>query len=125
MPRPRTSGSTSNARERTMAGVFFALGDGTRLALVRRLVAAGALSATTLAQGAQVSRQAIVKHLQVLQEAGIVAPERHGREVRYALDTRRVDDARAFLDAMSAGWDRAIDRLRDMVEPRGQNRRRS
>jgi DNA-binding transcriptional ArsR family regulator len=108
-----------------MAHVFSALGDGTRLALVRRLVAAGALSATTLAQGADVSRQAIVKHLQVLQDAGIVAPERRGREVVYALDPRRVDDARAFLDAVSAGWDRAIDRLRTMVESPAPHRRRS
>ncbi len=108
-----------------MVGVFFALGDGTRLALVRRLVAAGALSATTLAQGADVSRQAIVKHLQVLQDAGIVAPERRGREVLYALDTRRVDDAREFLTAISARWDRAIDRLRTMVESTAQSQRRS
>ena len=108
-----------------MAGVFSALGDGNRLALVRRLMAAGALSATTLAQGAEVSRQAIVKHLQVLQDAGIVAPERRGREVLYALDTRRVEDAREFLTAISAGWDRAIGRLRTIVEAAPQRRRRS
>ena len=114
----------SKARERTLARVFFALGDGTRLALVRKLLAAGALSATALSQDAAVSRQAIVKHLQVLEEAGLVAHERHGREVLYALDARRVDEARAFLDAISAGWDRAIERLRGIVErpPRGRRR---
>lgn len=108
-----------------MARVFFALGDGTRLALVRKLLAAGALSATALAQDADVTRQAIVKHLQVLQDAGLVAHERHGREVLYALDRRRVDEARAFLDTISAGWDRAIERLRTIVEPPVQARRRS
>ena len=108
-----------------MAHIFSALGDGTRLALVSRLGAAGALAATTLAQSAEVSRQAIVKHLQVLQEAGIVAPERRGREVLYVVDTRRVEDARAFLDAISASWDRAIDRLRTMVESPAPIRRRS
>lgn len=99
-----------------MARVFFALGDRTRLALVRKLLAAGALSATALAQDAAVSRQAIVKHLQVLESAGIVEREPRGREVLYAIDARRVNEARAFLDAISAGWDRAIDRLRRIVE---------
>jgi DNA-binding transcriptional ArsR family regulator len=99
-----------------MARVFFAFGDGTRLALVSRMLAAGALSATTLAQGAAVSRQAIVKHLQVLEEAGVVVHERRGREVLYGLDTHRIDEARAYLDQVSAGWDRAIDRLRRLVE---------
>lgn len=108
-----------------MARVFFALGDGTRLTLVRKLLTAGALSATALAQDAAVSRQAIVKHLQLLEDAGLVAHERQGREVLYALDTRRVDEARAFLDAISAGWDRAIERLRTIVEPPAPGRRRS
>lgn len=116
----------SRARERELAGVFFALGDGTRLSVIARLVAAGALSATALSDGAAVSRQAITKHLQVLEGAGLVSHERHGREVLYAVDARRLDEARAFLDAMSAGWDRAIARLRGMVEapPRGARRRR-
>jgi DNA-binding transcriptional ArsR family regulator len=113
----------SKARERTMARVFAALGDGTRLSLVRRMLAAGALSATALAQDAAVSRQAIVKHLQVLEQAGVVVHERRGREVLYALDTRQVDEARAFLDRISAGWDRAIDRLRTMVESPPPRRR--
>ena len=108
-----------------MARVFFALGDGTRLAVVKRLLAAGALSATALAQDAQISRQAIVKHLQVLEDAGLVEHERSGREVLYALDRRRIVEARAFLDAISAGWDRALDKLKDLVEsPRPRRRRR-
>ena len=106
----------SKARERAAAEVFFALGDGTRLAVVRKLGSVGALSATALSDGAKVSRQAIVKHLQVLAGAGLVTHEKHGREVLYALETRRLSEARAFLDAVSAGWDRAIERLRRMVE---------
>jgi len=107
-----------------MARVFFALGDGTRLAVVKRLLAAGALSATALAQDAAISRQAIVKHLQVLEDAGLVEHERKGREVLYALDRRRIDEARAFLDAISAGWDRALDKLKELVEsPRPVRRR--
>ena len=62
------------------------------------------------------TRQAIVKHLQVLEGAGLVSHEKRGREVLYALEASRLDEAREFLDAVSAGWDRAIERLRALVE---------
>lgn len=116
------------AREQA-ADVFFALGDHTRLSVVRKLGAGGALSATALSDGANVTRQAIVKHLQVLEHAGLVSHRKRGREVLYALETRRLADARAFLDTISAGWDRALDRLRQLVEdpsrPAKPNPRRS
>src|SRR4051812_44924035 len=106
----------SKVRERPVSDVFFALGDGTRLSVVNRLGSRGTLSATALSEGAQVTRQAIVKHLQVLEEAGLVTHEKRGREVLYSLRLRRLDEARAFLDAVSERWDRAIERLRRMVE---------
>lgn len=105
-----------DAKATRAATLFSALGDRTRLSLVRRLAALGALSATALAGGADVSRQAIVKHLRVLEDAGLVTHERRGREVLYALAPERLDDARAYLDAVSATWDRAIERLRALVE---------
>jgi DNA-binding transcriptional ArsR family regulator len=105
----------SKAREQVAADVFFALGDRTRLSVVRKL-GAGARSATALSDGANVSRQAIVKHLQVLEGTGLVTREKRGREVVYALEARRLEEARAFLDAVSVGWDRALERLREMVE---------
>ena len=74
------------------------------------------LSATALSDGARVTRQAIAKHLRVLEDARLVTHEKRGREVLYALDARRLEEARAFLEAVSAGWDRAIERLRRMVE---------
>jgi DNA-binding transcriptional ArsR family regulator len=106
----------STARNRAAASVFFALGDDTRLSVVRKLGDGGALSATALSHGAKVTRQAIVKHLRVLEGAGLVTPQRRGREVLFALEPRRLDEARAFLDGVSASWDRAIERLRRMVE---------
>ncbi|WP_394848491.1 metalloregulator ArsR/SmtB family transcription factor [Pendulispora brunnea] len=106
----------SRAREGAVADVFFALGDETRISLVRKLCADGASSATTLSTGEKVTRQAIVKHLQVLEGAGLVTHEKRGREVLYLIETRRLDEARLFLDSVSAAWDRAIDRLRIMVE---------
>jgi DNA-binding transcriptional ArsR family regulator len=96
--------------------VFFALGDGTRLAMVQRLGRGEALSATTLAGGAEVTRQAIAKHLHVLERSGLVSKEKRGREVVYSLEAHGLDEARAFIDGISAGWDRAIDRLKRMVE---------
>ena len=99
-----------------MAEVFFALGDGTRLSVVRKLSAGGALSATALSDGARVTRQAIVKHLRVLEGAGLVTHHKRGREVLYAIEGRRLEEARVFLDGISAAWDRAIDRLRHLVE---------
>jgi len=112
------------AREQAAADVFFALGDPTRLSVVRKLGSGGALSATALAGGATVTRQAIVKHLQVLEGAGLVSHEKRGREVVYALETRRLEDARVYLDTVSAAWDRALTRLRKMVEepPRSPKR---
>ena len=106
----------SKAREQGMVSVFSALGDGTRLSLVKKLGRGRGLSATALSNGAEVSRQAIVKHLRVLEGAGVVTHERRGREVLYALKPRRLRDARAFLDNVSARWDRALERLRQIVE---------
>lgn len=107
-----------------LVDVFAALGDKTRLGVVKRLAAAGALSATALSAGAPVTRQAIVKHLQVLEEAGLVTHAKEGREVLYALAPRHLASARTFLEDVSAGWDRALERLRDLVEDDGEPRRR-
>jgi DNA-binding transcriptional ArsR family regulator len=105
--------------------VFFALGDETRLSVVRKLGGGVALSATALSDGASMTRQAVAKHLRVLEEVGLVTHEKHGREVLYALEARPLDEAQAFLEGISAGWDRAIARLRRVVEdgPRGARQR--
>jgi len=97
-----------------------------RLSVVRRLVDEGAASATSLSDGAAVTRQAIAKHLRVLEGSGLVRREKRGREVLYALETERLEDARAFLDGISAGWDRALARLRQAVEgpQKGPSRKR-
>jgi DNA-binding transcriptional ArsR family regulator len=105
----------SKRTEPAVVEVFSALGDETRLALIVKL-RTGFLSATTLSDGAPVTRQAILKHLNVLESAGLVSHEKRGREVLYALEPRRLQDATAFLERISAGWDRAIARLRVMVE---------
>ncbi len=106
----------SREPEPAVADVFFALGDATRLSVMTRLGAGVPLSATALSDGAAVTRQAIAKHLRVLEDAGLVTHGKRGREVLYAVDVRRLEEAREFLEAVSAGWDRAIGRLRELVE---------
>jgi DNA-binding transcriptional ArsR family regulator len=98
------------------APVFAALGDGTRLRLVSRLCADGPLSITRLSEDAQVTRQAITKHLHALAAAGLVRATRRGRERIWELEPRRLDEARRCLDQISAQWDAALDRLKAFVE---------
>ena len=77
------------------------------------------MSATWLSDGEDVTRQNITKHLQVLEAAGLIKREKHGREVLYALEATQLEDARIFLAEVSTGWDRAIKRLRQIVEETG------
>lgn len=98
------------------APLFAALGDETRLRVVARLCREGPLSVTKLTDGTRVTRQAVSKHLRVLEEVGLVRSGRDGRENVYELAPRRLAEARRHLDEISAQWDRAIDRLRAFVE---------
>jgi len=96
--------------------VFAALGDTTRLALVRRLSDGTPLSIARLAEGSALTRQAVTKHLRVLQRAGVVRMQRAGRESLYRLQPTRISDMRAYLDGISRHWDDALERLRSLVE---------
>src|SRR5713226_4989178 len=100
------------AEPRSSAPLFAALGDKTRLRLVSRLCDDGPLSITGLTAGAKVTRQAITKHLRVMQEAGLVRCRRHGRESVWQLDAQRLEDARRYLGLISKQWDDALGRLR-------------
>jgi DNA-binding transcriptional ArsR family regulator len=104
------------AEPKDSAPLFAALGDKTRLRLVSRLCDDGPMSITRLTTGSHVTRQAITKHLRVMEEAGLVRSTRHGRESVWQLDQRRLQDARHYLDLISKGWDDALGRLRDLVE---------
>lgn len=108
--------AASRARLIEAAPVFAALGDPARLTLVSRLCSEGPLSIVRLTEGAQMSRQAVTKHLDALADAGLVHSERSGRERVWQLRPRRLDEVRRHLDQISLQWDAAIDRLRDLVE---------
>jgi len=98
------------------APLFAALGDKTRLWLVSRLCEGGPMSITSLTAGSRVTRQAVTKHLRVLEGAGLVRSRRRGRESIWQLEQRRLRDARRYLDLISLQWDDALDRLRTLVE---------
>ena len=98
------------------AAVFAALGDDTRLRLVTRLSGQGPMSITRLTSGSKVTRQAISKHLRVMERSGLVRSSRYGRERRWRLNEQRLADARFYLDQISRQWDAALDRLRAFVE---------
>jgi DNA-binding transcriptional ArsR family regulator len=111
-----TASALSAAEVRDAAPLFAALGDRTRLRLVLRLCAGGPDSIAGLSAKAEVSRQAIRKHLEVLRGAGLVRGERRGREHVWELDPARLDDAREHLARISRQWDDALRRLKRYVE---------
>lgn len=105
--------------ERSGAGparVFAALGDPTRLTLLRRLSDGTPLSIARLSQDTRLTRQAVTKHLHVLEGAGLVASLKVGRESRFRYRPEPVAEADAFLRSVSAQWDQALARLKALVE---------
>jgi DNA-binding transcriptional ArsR family regulator len=99
--------------------IFAALGDPTRRALLDRLSRDGPLTATQLALGWPVSRQALVKHLGSLAAAGLVDTARQGREVRYEVVAARLEDAARWLSDVGRRWDRRLDALEAQLREAG------
>ncbi len=110
------SAAKAGARVPNPAPVFAALGDATRLSLVMKLSDGGQRSIASLSADTRLTRQAVTKHLQVLAAAGLVTSLRIGRETRFALQPEPINDASSFLEAITAGWDEALGRLKDLVE---------
>ncbi len=98
------------------AQVFAALGDGVRLSLVTRLSAGGPASIVRLTEGAGMTRQAVTKHLAVLERAGLARRTRLGRESLWEVDREGLTTVEAWLDLMSRQWDDRLDALRSLVE---------
>ena len=96
--------------------VFAALGDDTRLALISKLSGSEPRSISQLTEGSSLTRQAITKHLRVLENAGIVCCVRSGRESRFKFDPKPIDATRKYLDLVSQQWDETLTRLKSLVE---------
>src|SRR5215467_11828529 len=92
----------------TLAGVFAALGDPTRLKLVAVLCAGGAFSIAQLTANTDISRQGVTKHLQVLAEAGVVRDVKVGRERLWQLDPAQIEEAKRTLEMIGRQWETAL-----------------
>ena len=109
-----TDGATG--ADEAVDNVFAALSDRTRRQLLDLLAARGEATATTLAENLPVSRQAVVKHLAVLDAAGLVACHRAGREVRYVVRSEALDATARWMTALAADWDRRLATIKRVAE---------
>jgi DNA-binding transcriptional ArsR family regulator len=108
--------SIGSSQGRAQALVFAALGDETRLALVAKLARGQPCSISQLTRGSKLTRQAIRKHLRVLQTAGMVQNVRAGRENRFEFIPQPIAGVKEYLDFVSEQWDQALSRLKWFVE---------
>jgi DNA-binding transcriptional ArsR family regulator len=95
---------------------FAALGDPQRLWLVDALANGEEQSISALGATATISRQALTKHLRVLEQVGLVSATRYGREVRFRIERTAIDEAANFLTLVTRQWEAALARLKEQVE---------
>jgi len=117
MPSSSTRRTAAGPR-RAYAPIFAALGDETRLALVAKLAEGRPRSIAQLTEGTRLTRQAVTKHLRVLEGARIVHSVRSGRESLFELDPAPIREVAEYAETVSAHWDRALARLKALVEDR-------
>jgi DNA-binding transcriptional ArsR family regulator len=96
--------------------IFGALADPTRRSLVMYLAAHSPKSATQLALVYPITRQGILKHLAILEAAGLVTAQQAGREKRYTLTPEPLDEVTAWVAELSAAWDARLLRLKALLE---------
>ncbi len=107
------------AKSGAPAPVFAALGDETRLSLVAQLCGGQPRSISQLAHGSRLTRQAITKHLRVLEKVEIVRSVHLGRESLFELNPEPIEEIKKYLDRVSELWDRKLARLKSFVEAEG------
>jgi len=103
-------------KRQTRAPVFAALGDEMRLALVAKLCAGRPRSISQLTEGSGLTRQAVTKHLRVLESVGIARSFHRGRETRFEFNPETIEGMRQYLDFVSEQWDQTLSRLKSFVE---------
>ena len=104
------------AKRQPRAPIFAALGDETRLLLLAKLSGGQPYSISQLTEGSKLTRQAITKHLRVLESVGIVHSVRSGRRSLFEFDPDPIGELNKYLNFVSEQWDRALSRLRSFVE---------
>jgi DNA-binding transcriptional ArsR family regulator len=108
--------------ERGVDAVFSALSDPTRRAVIRSLSEEGPSTVTELAARLPVSRQAVSKHLDALEGAGLVTTTTSGRSRRFRLTPRPMTEAMAWMTDVGAEWDERLDSLRRLFPPSARRR---
>jgi DNA-binding transcriptional ArsR family regulator len=106
----------SSPRWPVHAPIFAALGDETRLSLVMKLGRGRPCSISQLTEGTGLTRQAITKHLRVLQSVGLVHGLRSGRESLFRFNPEPVEEMQRYLERVSRQWDPILERLKSFVE---------
>lgn len=112
-------------RDEDVDELWAAVADPTRRRLLDALLAQGDATATTLARELPVTRQAVAKHLAVLDRAGLVEGGRQGREVRYAVRPERLDLAARSLARVASQWDQRLLAIKRIAESAARARARS
>ena len=102
--------------------VFGALADPTRRSLLSAIAQNPSTTATELAAGMPISRQAVIKHLGALADAGLLARERSGREVRYRMTPQPLSDAVSWMAQVGGQWDERLGALELLLRPRRSRR---
>ena len=100
----------------TLAPIFAALGDPTRLKHVAILCAGGAFSIVQLTANTEISRQGVTKHLQVLADAGVVRNVKLGRERLWQLEPKQIEEAKRTLEIIGSEWELALGKLKTFAE---------
>jgi ArsR family transcriptional regulator, cadmium/lead-responsive transcriptional repressor len=96
--------------------LWAAVGDPTRRRLLDTLLSLGEATATTLSGELPVTRQAIAKHLAVLDRVGLVAGRKEGRQVLYMVEPKRLDQAAQAMARAAAAWDQRLAAIKDLAE---------
>jgi DNA-binding transcriptional ArsR family regulator len=104
--------------------LWAAVAEPTRLRLLDLLLVRGEGTATTLAGELPVTRQAVAKHLAVLERVGLVEGRRDGREMRYAVRPDRLDEATRAMARVAAGWDQRLAKITRLAESASRGRQR-
>jgi ArsR family transcriptional regulator, cadmium/lead-responsive transcriptional repressor len=124
------TGTTTRSTTRTTTAVvdddlWSAIGDPTRRRMVDLLLASGAATATSLSGQLPVTRQAVAKHLAVLDRVGLVDATQAGREKRYRVDEAQLARAVAQLNAVGDTWDARLRRIKQLAEALQQKSQKS
>ena len=96
--------------------LWSAIADPSRRRLLDLLVRGGEATASALAHEVPFTRQAVTKHLAVLEQAGLVTRHREGREVRFLVDPGRLDEATRAMASLASDWDRRLATIKGLAE---------